>query len=109
MPQAVARAAADPPEHCTRCGVVVEATRHTRTDVTVGYYRLCGGPTETATVALDDDATLVYRRLVRPVVTVACPSCWPLAEMQTLWETWGEHSAPREKSGRGTGQRPRPS
>jgi hypothetical protein len=105
MPQAVARAATDPSEHCVRCGAVVEGTRHTRTDVMVGHYRLHGGPTETATVALDDGATLVYRRLLRPVVTVACLRCWPLAEIQDLWETWGEHSAPREKSGRG----PRPS
>jgi hypothetical protein len=102
MPQAVARAAADPPEHCARCGAAVEGTRHTRTDVMVGYYRLHGGPTEAATLALDDDATLLYRRLVRPVVTIACSRCWPLAEVRALWETWGEDSAPREKSGRGS-------
>lgn len=101
MPQAVARAAAEPPEHCARCGAVVEATRHTRTDVMVGYYRLHGGPTEAATVALDDDATLEYRRLLRSVVTVVCPRCWATDEMQAVWETWGEAFGAREKHARG--------
>lgn len=83
----------------------MEGTRHARTDAVVGHYRLHGGPTEDAAIALGDDVTLVYRRLVRPVVAVACAECWNLPEVRTAWETWGEDLAPRERTGRG----PRPS
>jgi len=96
MPQPVARgAAADSSEHCARCGVAVTVTRHTRTDAMVGSYRLHGGPTEAATLALDDDATVEYRRLVRPVLTVVCPGCFVEPEVRALWDTWGEESSAR--------------
>ena len=106
MSHPVARGAAtDAPEHCAGCGVAVAATRHTRTDVMVGFYRLHGGSTEVTTLSLDDGATLEYRRLVQTVVTVACPRCFDSPAMRALWASWGEAPIPRSPARRG-GDRP---
>jgi hypothetical protein len=60
----------------------------------VGYYVLHGGRTIEATLAgRDDEAPLVYRRLVEPVEVVSCPACYAAPRMRRLWETFGEEGA----------------
>ena len=76
---------------CSRCGIGVGGTVHTRTGYTVGHYRLHGGRTVEGTVRRgDDEAPLVYRRLVEPVELVSCPACLASAEVRRLWERFGE-------------------
>ena len=76
---------------CSRCGVAVGGTLHTRGGYTVGHYILHTGRTEEATLRRrEDEAPLVYRRLVEPVVVVACPACWAVTDVQRLWETFGD-------------------
>ena len=81
---------------CTRCGAVVDGTRHTRTGYAVGYYLLHTGPTEETTIRHGiDDARHTYRRLVRPVEVVSCPACFTDPAMRRLWLAFGdEESAP---------------
>ena len=76
---------------CSRCGAAVGGTLHTRGGYTVGHYILHTGRTEEATLRRGtDEVPLVYRRLVEPVVFVACPECYAAAEVQRLWETFGD-------------------
>jgi hypothetical protein len=82
---------AAPGLRCTRCGAAVEGTRHTRTGWIVGHYLLHGGRTEEATVRRrDDEAPLVYRRLVEAVVVVSCPACFAMPEVQARWLAFGD-------------------
>ncbi len=79
---------------CTRCGASVARTRHTRSAWVVGHYVLHGGPTEEATVRRrDDEAALTYRRLVEPVLVIACPACFREPAVQRRWVTFGEEDA----------------
>jgi hypothetical protein len=76
---------------CLRCGAAVEPTRHTRTTWIVGYYRLHGGRTAEATLLRgDDEAPLVYRRLVEPADVVACARCFPEPDVRRLWDSFGD-------------------
>lgn len=93
MRHAVAQteAASPSPLRCARCGVAVEPTRHTRTTYVVGYYRLHGGRTTEATLVRgDDEAPLVYRRLVEPADVVSCARCFREPEVRRVWETFGD-------------------
>ena len=38
----------------------------------------------------EDEAPLVYRRLVEPVEVVSCPACLDAPEMRRLWAAFGE-------------------
>jgi len=76
---------------CVRCGIGVGGTVHTRTSYTVGHYRLHGGRTVEGTIRRrEDEAPLVYRRLVEAIEVVSCPACLAAAEVQALWTTFGE-------------------
>ena len=92
----LAAAAAMPATRCTRCGAAVEGTRHTRSGYKVGHYVMHTGRTAEATFRRrEDEAPLVYRRLVEPVEVVSCPTCFLLPDVQHLWRTFGdEEQAP---------------
>ena len=76
---------------CTRCGAAVVGTRHTRVGYVVGHYVLHTGATEEATLRRrDDEAPIVYRRLVDAVEFVSCPSCFGSPEVRRLWLSFGE-------------------
>ena len=93
MRHAVAREETAPATslRCMRCGAAVEATRHTRATYTVGYYALHGGRTVEATLMRrDDEAPLVYRRLVEPVNVVACPACFADPAVRRVWDSFGD-------------------
>lgn len=80
-----------PALHCTLCGSAVDGTRHTRSDYRVGYYVLHTGDTAEATVRRgDDEAPLVYRRLVEPVAVVSCPACFATPGTRRLWRSFGD-------------------
>jgi hypothetical protein len=84
-------AGAEAGPRCTRCGIGVGGTVHTRTTYTVGYYRLHGGRTVEGTIRRgEDEAPLVYRRLMEAVEVVSCPACLATAEMRALWDRFGE-------------------
>lgn len=80
---------------CSRCGVAVEGTLHTRGGYTVGHYILHTGRTEEATLRRGaDDAPLVYRRLVDPTEVVVCRACFARTEVRQLWEAFGDAGPP---------------
>jgi hypothetical protein len=79
---------------CTRCGAVVEGTRHTRAGYTVGHYALHTGPTEESTIHYGLDEVLTYRRLVRAVEVLCCPRCFDTPAARRLWQTFGDTEAP---------------
>src|SRR5262245_30369731 len=80
---------------CARCGAAVTGTRHTRGGYTVGHYALHTGRTVEATLRRgEDEAPIVYRRLVEPVLVVACASCFASPEVQALWERYGDEEQP---------------
>lgn len=80
---------------CSRCGVAVEGTLHTRGEYTVGHYILHTGRTEEATQRRGaDDAPFVYRRLVEPMEIVACRICFARADVRQLWEAFGDAGQP---------------
>jgi len=84
-------AAATPARHCARCGVAVTDTRHTREGWTVGHYVLHTGKTVEATLRRrEDEAPIVYRRLVEPVEVVACPACFAAPATRRLWAAFGD-------------------
>lgn len=81
---------------CTRCGAVVEGTRHTRAVYQVGHFVLHTGRTVETTVRRgDDEAPLTYRRLIEPQVMVSCAGCYSRADVQRLWQAFGEEGPPR--------------
>jgi hypothetical protein len=80
---------------CFRCGAAVSGTRHTRSGYIVGHYALHTGRTVEATLRRrEDEAPLVYRRLVEPVEILACPACHALPEVQALWLAFGDPETP---------------
>ena len=79
---------------CTRCGAAVEGTRHTRTGYTVGHYMLHTGRTGEATVRRrDDEAPIIYRRLLEPVQVVSCPACFGRPDVRRLWLSFGDEES----------------
>jgi hypothetical protein len=91
--------AADPVEsgssRCLRCGAAVEGTRHTRSGYVVGHYVLHTGPTGEATVRRgDEEAPLVYRRLLEVVEVVSCPACFVAPDVRRLWQSFGDAGMP---------------
>ena len=95
MPEGLAEAGLPATLRCTRCGAAVDGTRHTRMGYTVGYYALHGGRTEDATVRRrDDNAPLVYRRLVEPTEVLCCPACFATPAVRRLWEAFGDQEPP---------------
>lgn len=94
-PVGLAAAAAPPATRCTWCGAAVTGTRHTRSGYTVGHYTLHAGRTVEATIRQrEDEAPLVYRRLVEPVEVVSCPTCFTRPEVRRLWLTFGDEESP---------------
>jgi hypothetical protein len=80
-----------PPLRCSRCGAAVEPTRHTRTAYAVGYYLLHTGRTvEASLVRRDDEAPIVYRRLLEAIDVVSCPACFAEPGMRRVWESFGD-------------------
>ena len=80
--------------HCTRCGALVEETRHTRTGYTVGHYVLHTGRTGEASVRRgDDEAPLTYRRLLETVEVVSCPACFDRPDVRRLWLAFGDEES----------------
>lgn len=95
MTGALAEAALPAALRCTRCGVAVDGTRHTRTGYTVGYFMLHTGRTEDATLRRRaDEAPLVYRRLIEPTELLCCPACFATPAMRRLWEAFGDEEPP---------------
>ncbi len=79
---------------CSRCGGVVQGTRHTRTGYTVGHYVLHTGRTSEATVRRrDDEAPVTYRRLLDPLEVVSCPTCFARPDVQRLWLAFGDEES----------------
>ena len=82
---------AAPAQRCTRCGAAVAGTRHTRVDWEVGHFALHTGRTvETAVRRREDEAPVIYRRLVEPQVVVSCPRCFADADVQRRWLAFGD-------------------
>ena len=93
MPQPV-RPAETASLRCTRCGAAVEGTQHTRTGYTVGHYVLHTGRTGEATFRRrDDEAPIVYRRLLEPVQVVSCPACFGRPDVRRLWLSFGDEES----------------
>jgi hypothetical protein len=79
---------------CTRCGAAVEGTRHTRTGYTVGYYVLHTGRTgEGSMRRRDDEAPVIYRRLLETTEVVSCPGCFARSEVRRLWLAFGDEES----------------
>jgi hypothetical protein len=94
-PGGPAAGAASPVRRCTRCGAAVTGTVHVRGGYRVGYYAMHTGRTVEATVRRrEDEAPLVYRRLVEPVEVVSCPACFVLPEVQRRWAAFGDEEPP---------------
>jgi hypothetical protein len=91
----LAEAGAAPAVRCTHCGAAVDGTCHTRTGYRVGHYLLHTGRTVEATVRRrDDEAPLVYRRLVEPTAVVSCPACFATPAVRRLWLAFGDEEPP---------------
>ena len=75
---------------CSRCGGVVQGTRHTRTGYTVGHYVLHTGRT---VASPDDEAPVTYRRLLDPLEVVSCPTCFARPDVQRLWLAFGDEES----------------
>ena len=79
---------------CSRCGVAVRGTSHTRTGYTVGHYVLHTGHTGEATVRRRDDETpITYRRLLDVLEVVSCPACFGRPEVRRLWLAFGDEKS----------------
>ena len=75
---------------CDWCGVVVEGTRHTRTDYTVGHYLLFTGRTEEASRRRhEDEAPIPYLRLLDATVMTVCPTCFARPDVRRFWFAFG--------------------
>jgi hypothetical protein len=83
--------AATPATRCFRCGAAVEGSVHTRSGYIVGHYVLHTGRTVEATLRRgEDEAPLVYSRLVEPATVVACRTCFELPDVRRLWLAFGD-------------------
>jgi len=70
--------------------VVVEGTRHTRTEYTVGHYLLFTGRTEeTSRRGREDEAPTTYLRMLDATVMVSCPACFVRSDVRRLWFAFG--------------------
>jgi hypothetical protein len=69
----------------------VAGTVHTRSGYIVGHYVLHTGRTVEATLRRrEDEAPLVYRRLVEPTTIVACAACFGQPDVRRLWLAFGD-------------------
>jgi hypothetical protein len=70
--------------------MVVEGTRHTRTDFSVGHYLLFTGRTEDALRRRhEDEAPEHYLRLLDVTVMIACPACFMRPDVRHVWFSFG--------------------